>query len=316
MNVASVNSNLNAIILAGGDGSRLTALTRKISGQELPKQFCPIFENTTLLEQTARRVSIAVPPKQTLIVLSRQHARFYQPFSCNVGDDNLVVQPRNRGTAAAILYALFCLIRRGRRGTVAILPSDHYVGDDRRFMLHVEAASSVAAALPERLLLLGIPADKPESQYGWIEPAQPLDLDLVDNRLMGIGPPLRIRRFWEKPSPEVAIELWRQGFFWNSFVIVAGISALLDLFARASSQLYISFAQLFSLFGTTNESAAVARLYDNIPSVSFSDNILTEFCGEFLVLPVRGVQWSDLGEPTRVRNIVAQLGLRPKWLAT
>jgi mannose-1-phosphate guanylyltransferase len=309
------DSNLNAIILAGGDGSRLSALTRKISGQELPKQFCPIFENTTLLEQTARRISIAIPPKQTLIVLSRQHERFYKPFSCNVGDDNLVVQPRNRGTAAAILYALFCLIRRGRRGIVAIFPSDHYVGDDRRFMLHVKAASSVAAEFPERLLLLGIPADKPESQYGWIEPAQPLDFDLVANGLMGIGPAFHIRRFWEKPSPEVASELCRQGFFWNSFVIVAGIAALLDLFARASSQLYISFAQLFSFFGTANESEAIAQLYDNIPSVSFSDNILTEFCAEFLVLPVRGVQWSDLGDPTRVLNIIAQLGVRPKWLA-
>jgi mannose-1-phosphate guanylyltransferase len=302
------DSNLNAIILAGGDGSRLTALTRKISGQEIPKQFCPIFENATLLEQTTRRVSIAVPPKQTLIVLTQQHERFYKRFSCNVGDDNLVVQPRNRGTAAAILYALFCFIRQGRRGTVAIFPSDHYVGDDRRFMLHVKAASSVVSEFPDRLVLLGVPADAPESQYGWIEPRLALDI-------MGIGPVFHIRRFWEKPSPDVAIELWRQGFFWNSFVIVARIEALLDLFARALPQVYVSFAQLFSFFGTARETETIAQLYDNIPSVSFCDNILTEFCAEFLVLPIRGVQWSDLGEPTRVLNIIAQLGLRPKWLA-
>jgi mannose-1-phosphate guanylyltransferase len=97
-------------------------------------------------------------------------------------------------------------------------------------------------------------------------------------------------------------------------VIVARIAALLDLFARALPQLYISFAQLFAIFGTTREREALAQLYDHIPSVSFSDNILTEFCGG-LVLPVRDVQWSDLGEPTRVLNIIAQLGLRPGWLA-
>ena len=309
MNAARLeDSNLNAIVLAGGDGSRLTALTRKISGHEIPKQFCPIFENGTLLEQTTRRVSMVVPPNQTLIVLTRPHERFYKSFSCNVADCNLVLQPHNRGTAPAILYALFRLARQRRRGTVAIFPSDHYVSDDRRFMLHVEAASSVIAKFPERVLLLGISADKPESQYGWIEPGQALDFGVT-----GIGTVFHIRRFWEKPPLDVALELWRQGFFWNSFVMVARIEALLDLFARALPQLYISFAQLY--FGTTREAETVAQLYDNIPSVSFSDDILTEFCTELLVLPVRDVQWSDLGEPTRVLNIIAQLGLRPRWLA-
>jgi mannose-1-phosphate guanylyltransferase len=312
MNAAGLDdSNLNAIVLAGGDGTRLAALTRRISGQEIPKQFCPIFENTTLLEQTMRRVSMAVRRNRTLIVLSRQHERFYKSFSCKVAEENLVLQPHNRGTAAAILYALFCLIRQGRRGRVAIFPSDHYVSDDRRFMLYVEAASSVVSEVPDRIVLLGIPADKPESQYGWIEPGQPLNFNL-----MGIGPVLRIRRFWEKPSPDVAIELWRRGFFWNSFVMVARIEALLDLFAGALPQLYVSFAQLFAFVGAARETetTAIAQLYDNIPSVSFSDDILTEFCVEFLVLPVRGVQWSDLGEPTRVLNIIAELGLHPKWL--
>jgi mannose-1-phosphate guanylyltransferase len=149
MNVASTeDSNLDAIVLAGGDGSRLTALTRRISGQEIPKQFCSIFENTTLLEQTTRRVSMAVPPTRTLLVLSRPHERFYKSFTCNVAGNNLVLQPHNRGTAAAILYALFRLIRQSRRGTVAIFPSDHYVSDDRRYMLHVEAASAVVARFP------------------------------------------------------------------------------------------------------------------------------------------------------------------------
>ena len=93
------------------------------------------------------------------------------------------------------------------------------------------------------------------------------------------------------------------------------IEALLDLFARALPQLYISFAQMFSFLGTSRETETITQLYNSIPSISFSDNILTAFCAEFLVLAVRDVQWSDLGEPTRVLNIISQLGLRPKWLA-
>jgi mannose-1-phosphate guanylyltransferase len=175
-------------------------------------------------------------------------------------------------------------------------------------MLHVQAASNVVDEFPGQLVLLGIPADAPESQYGWIEPGDPL-------KLRNAGPVFRIRRFWEKPSPDIAQELLRQGFLWNSFVVVARITALLDLFARALSSLYISFAQLLSFFGTTSERKIIDRLYDSIASVSFSDTILTGFSTELLVLPVRDVRWNDLGEPTRVLNTIAQLGLRPKWLA-
>jgi hypothetical protein len=38
------NSNFSAVILAGGDGVRLSSYTREVYGYHLPKQFCPLFE--------------------------------------------------------------------------------------------------------------------------------------------------------------------------------------------------------------------------------------------------------------------------------
>jgi mannose-1-phosphate guanylyltransferase len=40
------------LILARGDGTRLRPLTRRIAGDERPKQFCPVLSTETLLEQT------------------------------------------------------------------------------------------------------------------------------------------------------------------------------------------------------------------------------------------------------------------------
>src|SRR5215471_11971924 len=59
------DNQLSAIILAGGDGSRLSSLTRKIAGKQTPKQFCPVLTDETLLEQTLRRVSLVVPSSRT-----------------------------------------------------------------------------------------------------------------------------------------------------------------------------------------------------------------------------------------------------------
>jgi len=304
------DNQLSAIILAGGDGSRLSALTRTAAGEEVPKQFFPVLTDETLLEQTLKRVSLVVPSSRTVTVLTRQHERFYKALTFNRGETSFAIQPANRETAPAILFAIFRLIKLGQQGSVAIFPSDHYVSDDVEFMSHVEAAAAAVVAHPPRIVLLGIPPDRPETQYGWIEAEQSMKPGPA-----GSIDVLQIRRFWEKPSPELAMQFWKCGFFWNSFVLVSQITALIDLFARALPRLYIAFAQLFSVLGTADEGEAIDRLYSSIASQSFVDKILVEFAQELSVLPVRGVTWNDLGDPMRVLAIIEHLGIRPQWLA-
>ncbi|HZD41773.1 MAG TPA: sugar phosphate nucleotidyltransferase, partial [Terriglobales bacterium] len=55
-----------AVILAGGDGTRLKSLTRKIAGDERPKQFCPILGAPTLLEETQRRTALELARERTV----------------------------------------------------------------------------------------------------------------------------------------------------------------------------------------------------------------------------------------------------------
>ena len=56
-----------AVILAGGDGTRLRKLTRAVSGDDRPKQFCQILGDKTLLEQTQRRVDLLFKFDQTFV---------------------------------------------------------------------------------------------------------------------------------------------------------------------------------------------------------------------------------------------------------
>src|ERR1700678_3755603 len=66
------------LILAGGDGKRLLPLTRTISGDDRPKQFCALLGNETLLRRTRRRISQSVRPSRTFLVLTRKHEYFYR----------------------------------------------------------------------------------------------------------------------------------------------------------------------------------------------------------------------------------------------
>src|ERR1700675_1569853 len=172
----SDDSKYAAMILAGGDGVRLSSFTREVFGYPLPKQFFPVFEGKTLLEQTIRRVSLLVPPSQTLTVLNRAHRQFYTPLLSGTASRNLFIQPENRGTAPAILCALLRLAETGHTGPVAIFPSDHYISDDSAFMLHVATALRAVSRSPQLTVLLGIAPAGPETEYGWIEPGSPLAL--------------------------------------------------------------------------------------------------------------------------------------------
>jgi len=292
-----------AVILAGGEGSRLRSLTRQIAGQDVPKQFCRIFGTETLVEQTVRRVALEIDPRLTSVVVTRTHERLYT--SILAGVHNLVIQPQNRGTAPAILYSLLRLADVAPKARVAIFPSDHFVNNDREFMRHVDMAFAAVSSRPELTVLLGIKPEWPETGYGWIEPALPVR----------DTPAFMVDRFWEKPKAELAKELLNRGCLWNSFVMVGQVSTLLGLFIIALPNLYLSFKKIRPIFGTTSETEAVERLYRDLRSTSFPDEVLARHPVNLAVLPVRGVEWSDLGEPQRVMETFSRIGVRPQWAA-
>jgi mannose-1-phosphate guanylyltransferase len=295
-----------AIVLAGGEGTRLRALTRLVAGDERPKQFCRIVGRETLLGQTCRRVARVVPPSRTLVVLTRAHERFYAGFLADVAVRS-VIQPAGRGTAAAILYALLVVQRIAPDPPVAVLPADHYVSDDAAFMAHVETALGIVRARPELAVLLGVTPTGPETGYGWIEPAGPVPLP-------GVTAARRVRRFWEKPPRPVAEALLERGCLWNSFVLLARASTLLAGIRVALPALFEAFATVSPCLGGASEPAAVEALYERLGSWDFSREVLARQTANLTVLPVRGVEWSDWGEPGRVLSTLARLGQRPGWV--
>jgi mannose-1-phosphate guanylyltransferase len=290
-----------AIILAGGDGSRLLSLTRKIAGDNRPKQFCPIIGGNTLLDETRRRAALVFSPAKTMFVLTQKHERYYKTALNGVPRGNLIVQPRNAGTAPAILYSLLRLEQSNPRASAAFFPSDHYFSDDRAFMSEVESAFGIARLNPDLVILLGIEPEYQDEEYGWIEPSGEPS---TENR-SGFR---RVRGFWEKPSPALARELMRRGCLWNSFVMVGSVSAFLKMISRAAGELYTKFSDVKAKFSTSFEKNAIETLYAGLPDSNFSRDVLTARAEDLAVIPVSGSKWSDLGSPRRVFSTLSNLG--------
>src|SRR6266851_982673 len=154
-----------AVILAGGDGNRLRSYIHRITGRECPKQFSRIIGTSTLLEQTLARVWLRFAPERTLTAVNHAHERFYSAISKKPSELELLVQPDNLGTAPAILYALLVIANRSANASVAIFPSDHYVGDDDRFMQYVDSAFDSTLWHPETPVVLGVAPSGAELGY-------------------------------------------------------------------------------------------------------------------------------------------------------
>lgn len=304
---ASRQSERVAVILAGGDGTRLKSLTRAITGDERPKQFCRIIDNETLLDKTRNRVALRISPDNTYFSLTKHHEGFYSGSLWDVPGQQMIVQPENKGTAPAILYSLMRIRRVRPAATVAFFPSDHYFSNDDAFMENVESAFQTAAIDSGSVVLLGMEPKKPEVSYGWIEPAKSLFGDL--SRSVS-----RVERFWEKPAKSMAKKLMMRGCLWNSFVMVGKIDTFLNLFKRHLPELYRMFEVSLAPTEETDEAESMRSLYSRLSGINFSSQVLERAVDHLLVMRVGEVGWSDWGEPQRLIKTLAKLGIQPEWL--
>jgi mannose-1-phosphate guanylyltransferase len=167
---------------------------------------------------------------------------------------------------------------------VVIVRSDHYVPNPTPLL---EAADCAAGAVDDvPIALLGVEADGPESEYGWIRTGKPRwgQLHAVDG-------------FVEKPPRQVAERLFRERALWNTFILAARARTLWNITA---ARLPLQAAAIHgSVRGDGPRTSRLARSYAGMASANFSREVLETTAG-LAVARVKGSGWCDWGSPERV----------------
>ncbi len=297
------------VVLAGGKGMRLRALTRHLYGEDRPKQYAVLTGLKSLLRQTLDRVSLLIPPERTIVVtMAGQGSYMSAELRHESPMPHVLEQPKDRGTAAAVLLAAHRIMAQDPQAILIVLPSDHFVADDEVFMEHVAEIVESLERFPERIVLLGAEPSEPETDYGWIELGEPLPRS-------GRRPMHRVLSFREKPTQLRADELFRSGALWNTFVFAGRASTLVDAGRTCLPSLHERLARLDDFLGTEHERWATGQAYELAERASFSRSVLERCSDKLAVMRLSEVSWCDLGTPERVVKTLDELGIRPEWLA-
>ncbi|MEX2205624.1 MAG: sugar phosphate nucleotidyltransferase [Myxococcota bacterium] len=295
-----------AIVLAGGEGSRLRHLTTTPAGVSVPKQFCSLSGGPSLLRQTIERAAALVPRDRIVVVVSEAHRAFWRDELDDLPRKNVIVQPEGRGTGPGILLPALRIRRDDPEARVLVLPSDHHVEDEATLRESLRAALRGLRADPARIVLLGITPDAADSQYGWIVP--------------GAGQPgdtRGIECFVEKPPEERASQLFARGALWSSFIFACRVSSLLEAFEFSQPHLLRALEDASRRSAVRD--AALATAYATLEPTDFSRAVLERVPQRLGVIAVPPCGWSDLGTPDRISHVLSargnQRGARPTFPA-
>jgi mannose-1-phosphate guanylyltransferase len=289
-----------ALVLAGGDGTRLQGVTRMIAGAPIPKQYGRILGSRSLLEATLRRIAPLVAAERTLVIINRDHLTIARPQLTSLDVRNVLVQPRNLDSGPGLLLSMLELSRRDPEATVAIFPSDHYIRDGAAFRRSVERMGCVVASHPEKIALLGARPEQVDTGYGYIAPGRPVAPG---------ADAFVVLAFHEKPTAGLAAAIIGRGALWNSFVMFARVRRVLELL-RALRPDDVALLEDVSI-----DTSTLDTVYDRLQSWNFSRGFLSRVSEHLVVTRADDLGWSDWGTPEAIERSFAEMGLVPPWQA-
>jgi mannose-1-phosphate guanylyltransferase len=294
---ATVCEDTWAVVLAAGEGSRLRSLTTTSSGTAIPKQFWSLCGERSLLHEALQRATAVAPRTRRCIVVAEHHRQWWGAELSAEPQENVIVQPSNRGTAIGILLPLLHIVIRDPDARVVLLPSNHHVRDESTLAAALQEAMRQLQARRNQILLLGISPEDDDPELGYIVPG------IVDGSAVR-----RISHLVEKPSAPLARSMLASGALWNSSIIVAHAKGLLQVLSSHFPRIVDEMQSVVERSPCTGAApAAAVKLYRRLPDVEFSRQILESVGGVLRVLPVGRCGWSDLETPQQVANVLRRL---------
>ncbi len=271
-------NQLNAVIMAGGAGTRFWPKSRTAT----PKQLLALRSERNLLQETVDRLSGFVEPDAIWVITGQdQHAATLAALP-ELPPENIVGEPARRDTAPCIGLAATLIHHRCPEATMIVLPADHIIGTREDFHATLQSAAEAAAGGP--LVTIGIKPSFPATGYGYIERGE----SAVE------GGSFEVARFVEKPDEGTAREYLETGrFYWNSGIFVFRVSRILEELREHLPASAERLARIGASLGSDTERAVLQSEFCEMEKISIDYGVF-ERAASISVVEAR-FDWDDVG---------------------
>lgn len=290
--------HFNAVILAGGSGTRLWPL----STPSFPKQFLPLPNNNSMIQETLARVAPLTTPEQSWVVTGRHMAELVREHLPTVPVKQILLEPMGRNSAPAIAWAAATIARKDPEGVMAIFSADHMITEVETFRETLHLAYDLAEK--GHLVTIGIQPTAPETGYGYIR--------FADEISEGHGHrAFRAERFVEKPDLMTAQSYLADGHYvWNAGIFIWKVETILAEFSEHLPDVAKKIARIVETMDTPDTIATLNEIWPSIQSISIDYGIL-EKTSNLVVIPAH-LGWNDVGNWEQYGNLFPgdALGIR------
>lgn len=267
-------ADVYAVIMAGGAGTRFWPASRALR----PKQLLPLGGgDEPLLAATVRRLSPLVPEDKVVVVTGEHLADATAKTLPGVPRDQILCEPAPRNTAPCIAWAAQVIARRSPDALVMVLPSDHFITDEKAF--RDVLAQAIASADKGRVTTIGIVPTRPETGYGYIEVGKELD-----------GGAKAVARFVEKPDRTRAEQFVAGGkHLWNAGMFFFRAKDMNAIVARHQPEIASGVEQIVA----SGAVDVLKKVFPTLPSISIDHGVMEK--AEGLAVVPGSFGWNDVG---------------------
>lgn len=276
-----MNNNYLAI-MAGGIGSRFWPA----SNEEKPKQFLDILgTGRTLLQATYDRYKNIFTKENIFIVTNNKYNDLVLNQIPEMSLTNVINEPSRNNTAPSVAYTSLKIHNLNPKANIVMAPSDHLILKEIEFINIIQKSLNFASE-NDAIITLGIPPDRPDTGYGYIE--FNCKTDQIDGNIY------KVISFKEKPDLATAESyIAQKNYLWNAGIFIFKANNIINAFKKYAPEIFRVLNKGYKMFNTDSEKDFIQENYPITPNISI-DYAIMEKADNIYTIPA-DISWSDLG---------------------
>jgi mannose-1-phosphate guanylyltransferase len=286
---------LYAVIVAGGQGTRLWPASRKSS----PKQLTPFAGGESLIQRTYKRVSGLIPSERIYIVTNEAYAEMFLEQIPALDNNHLILEPVPRNTAAAVGIGTAVVHQIDPEATVVNVWADHYYDDEAGYLKILETAGELLKRYPDHLVNMVATPTYPSSAFDYFQVGE--KLEEVDGISL-----LKVKSFARKPDEETAKKYLEAGdFYWNMTNFVWRTDTLLKLFEQHVPEMHAGLIKMAEKWATPEWQMTLEEEFPKLASDTI-DYAIFEKTPNIILIPTN-LGWRDVGNWQIVYSMLSDI---------